>query len=112
MYVYICIYLLYVYICYMYIFLCLYKCNNIFLCLYKCNNIFSEQEINARYEVLTAVLLRIQHSWVVRLCLWVKGFRRFDRSCYLHPQCQAIVLYCEKLKIKIFVHPFETPATF
>ena len=45
---------------------------------------FWEQEINARSQVLTAVLL----------CRWVRRCRRFDRPCYLHPQRQAVVRDC------------------
>ena len=68
---------------------------DIFLCFYKCHSIFWEQQINARSQVLTAVLL----------CLWVRRFRRFDRPYYLHPQRQAVI--CDWCKLSGTSRDFE-----
>ena len=58
---------------------------------------------NARFEVMTEVLLGIQVSWEVALCRLVNSSRRFEVTCCIRFQDRAVqggtavlrnVMYC------------------
>jgi hypothetical protein len=44
----------------------------------------------ARFEVLIAVLLKIQVFWFVTLCRWESNSGRFERPCCRHLQDQTV----------------------